>query len=154
MYKKALLISLTVVAGGVRAQELATCRAPAGHIYYHHAGFIQKAQAGWGEDKISLGVFTLSRVGANSLDILFVDSRNKPISTVQSGGQLTLLRNSSDNITVLVYYESALTEIYSFFKEKDGRHRFTFMQNRTGEDAMFPKSSLMVGDCDPIRFLK
>lgn len=154
MHKKALLIALSMMAVGAQAQELATCRAPAGHVYFHHAGLVQKAQAGWDTDKISQGVFTLSRVGANALDILFLDSRNKPISTAQSGGQVTLLRNSADSITVLVYYESATTEIYSFFKEKDGRHRFTLMQNKTGDDAMFPKSSLMVGDCDPIRFLK
>ncbi len=73
---------------------------------------------------------------------------------LSDGGLVRLLRRSADTITVLVHYSGATTEIYSFFREKDGRNRFTLLQNRTGAGALLPKSSLMVGDCDEIAFEK
>ena len=95
---------------------------------------------------------TLIRTG-NKVDVLYVDTRNKPISSVQDGGNVVLLRQGSDSITVLVHYQDgSTTEIYSFFKEKDGTHKFTQMQSKTGNSAMFPKSALLVGTCDPIKF--
>ena len=53
---------------------------------------MDKANSGWQDDRISKGVYTLTQVG-DKLDILYVDSNNKPISSTQDGGMVTLLRN-------------------------------------------------------------
>lgn len=148
-FAAALLFATGVVFG----QEIATCKAPEGKTFYHFAGMQKKGTSGWTDDKISKGIFSLRMVGKDALDLLFVDAFGKPISATQDGGQVVLLRKSEESITVLVAYAS-ITEIYTFFVEKDGRHRFTMLQSRAGADVKFPKSSMLVGNCDSIQFLK
>lgn len=152
MHIKSLLQLCLLLSFSVEAQEIATCRAPAGKTYFHYEGLTDKAGSGWSDDKISRGVFTISRVGANEYDLLYVDIANKPISTKLEGGLVRLIRRGKTSLTFLVFYPTVATEIYSFFNEKDGKSRFTMMQNKTGDGAMIPKSSVLVGDCDPIRF--
>lgn len=152
IFSKISIASLGLACTLSNAQEIATCRVPSGFVYYHFAGMVSKDQAGWSEDKVSKGVFSLTKLPNGAADILYVDIQNRPISSTQDGGTVRILRKSDDSVTVLVHYASATTEIYSFFKEKNGKHRFTWMQSKTGGEATFPKSSLMIGDCDPIRF--
>ena len=153
MMLKSLVMSLAAISAlAVHGQEIATCRGPAGRAFFHFEGLTDKAGSGWTEDKISKGVFSISRTGANEYDILYIDIQNKPISTKQEGGIVRLIRRGKTNLTFLVFYPMVTTEIYSLFTEKDGRSPFSLMQNKTGEGAVFPKSSVMVGDCDPIRF--
>lgn len=149
-----ILISVAAIMinGVASAQEIATCRNPVGTAFRHFNGLQDKGTAGWSEEKISNGVFTLMRKPDGTLDMLYVDTRQKPISMSQDGGTIRVLRIGSDQISLLVYYEDASTEIYSFFTEKDGRSRFTLMTSRVGPKALFPKSGVMVGDCTPIRF--
>ncbi len=86
--------------------------------------------------------------------MLYVDVRNKPISMSQDGAKVVVLRFGPNELTLLAHYEEGSTsEIYSFFREK-GREEpvHGHDQSRVGPRAVFPKSSLMVGDYDPIRF--
>jgi hypothetical protein len=155
MSKRIYLVAALFIATSVCSQEIATCRTPTGKAYYQFAGLATKENSGWVDDKISGGVFTLTKIGSSvedAVDLLYVDTNNKPISTVQSGGIVRLLNLDSVNITVLVHYPKTVTEIYSFFREKSGRYKFSMMQNKAGVDIPFPKSSLMVGDCESIKF--
>ena len=152
MIKKSILALMSIISLTAYSQQITTCRAPAGKAYYHFDGLVDKAGAGWTDDKITKGVFSLSKIKEDTFDILYVDIQNKPISSTQEGAIVRLIRSGPNILTLLVFYPTATTEIYSFFKEKDGRFRFSIMQNRTGEGATYPKSSVMVGDCDPIRF--
>lgn len=145
-------VVLAATAAAIHAQELTTCRNPSGFSFYHYAGLVKKAQSGWTDDKTTNGVVTLVKGNDNKFDMLYVDGRAKPISMVQDGADIRLLRLSQDTITLLVYYQGNTTEIYSFFKEADGKNRYTVLTNRTGVDIALPKSSLMAGDCEPIRF--
>lgn len=145
----ALLAATVMTAHG---QEVATCREPAGRAYYHFTGLTKKSDAGWTDDKISNGVITLTKNG-NDVDILYLDVRRKPISSTQDGAKVVLLRADRTGIAVLVHYPGgAVTEIYSFFQESDGRSRFTLLQSKVGDAALVPKSSVMAGTCDAIRF--
>ena len=45
------------------------------------------------------------------------------------------------------------SELYTFFKEKDGRFKFTMYQTKTGDNSPVPKSALLLGDCEPFDFL-
>ena len=84
--------------------------------------------------------------------MLFVDARNKPISMIQDGAKVILLRRADDAISLMAHYEGATTEIYSFFREKDGKNRYTVMTSRIGPLALSQKSGVMLGDCGPIQF--
>jgi hypothetical protein len=150
---KFIIVLLALLASTeTMAQEIATCRNPSGKAFFHFAGLVPKDKAGWDDDKISNGVITLTKIGPDAYDILYVDVNNKPVSSTQDGGFVRMVQKSSDNLTLLVFYPAGTTEIYSFFKEKDGKHRYTHMQSKVGDRALIPKSSLLVGSCDPIRF--
>jgi hypothetical protein len=153
MFKTIFLLVVVLFSFSLSAQEIATCRSPSGRAFYHFDGVIKKADSGWIDDKISSGVFSFTRANDGAIDILYVDTRFKPISASQDGGIVRLLRASAANATVLVFYpDGATTEIYTFFKEKDGGHKFTLLQSKSGEQVIAPKSALMVGNCEPIRF--
>lgn len=145
-------LCIAFLAMNVQALEIATCRSPIGKAFYHYDGLMDKASAGWNDDKISDGVFSLTISADQALDLLYVDFAKKPVSSVQAGGLVRILRRSATDLTVIVLYPESTTEIYSFFKERDGTFRFTLLQNKTGDGVILPKSSLMVGLCDPIRF--
>ena len=146
------LISFTTCAAIAQSEEIATCRNPSGKAFYHFNGLSDKAGSGWADDKISNGVTTLVRATDGTFDMLYVDIRGKPISMAQDGATIRLLRLSPVEVTLLAHYEGAATEIYSFFKEKDGKNRYSVLTNKTGSAAIIPKSGVMVGDCGPIRF--
>ena len=131
--------------------EITTCRAPAGKAYFHFAGLTGKADAGWSDDKLSAGVFTLQQDADSSFDILYVDVRKKPISSKGEGATIIRLRSSKDSITFLLNYPTS-TDIYTFFRETDGTSKFSMLTSRSGAAIGFPKSSLLVGECEPIRF--
>lgn len=146
------LLALTTCTAIAQSEEIATCRNPSGRAFYHFNGLNNKTGSGWSDDKISNGVITLVRAADGNFDMLYVDMRSKPISMTQDGAKIRLLRLSQDNVTVLAYYDNSTTEIYSFFKEKDGKNRYSVLTNKTGNDVVIPKSSVMVGDCSAIRF--
>lgn len=153
-FKTICALCAVLASTGAYSQQadIATCRSPAGKVYRHFNGILEKADAGWSDDKISGGVLTLVRTSNGTLDMLFIDARNKPISMTQDGAKLVLLRSSDRSISVLAHYPGATTEIYSFFQEKDGRNRYSVLTSRTGPQAALEKSSVMVGLCDPIKF--
>ena len=145
-------LSLVMALALAHAEEITTCREPSGTAYFHYGGLVDKKGSGWQPDKIGGGAVTLIQNDDLSFDILYLDGRKKPISSVQDGGLVRLLRSGADTLTLLVHYPGATTEIYSFFKEKDGQGRFTMMQSRTGDRAVIPKSSVLLGVCEAIRF--
>lgn len=150
--KTALFGLLLCIASYSHGVELATCRAPAGKSYYHYSGLASKKSAGWTDDKISNAVFTLTQASDGSFDVLFVDFAGKPGSSAQDGALVRLLHRGESSVSLLVFYPSNSTEIYTFFLERDGVSKFTMMQSRSGDAVLFPKNSLLVGLCEPIRF--
>jgi hypothetical protein len=147
----AVVVVTAMTVGTAVAEEITTCREPSGTAYFHYAGLVDKKGSGWQPDRIGGGAVTLIQNTDSSFDILYLDGRKKPISSVQDGGIVRLLRQTGDALTLLVHYAGATTEIYSFFMEKDGQARFTMMQSRTGS-APVQKSSILVGACETIRF--
>lgn len=152
MFRLTATVLFALFTASLQAQEITTCRNPSGKSFYHYAGMAGKAQSGWTDDKITGGVVSLVKGSDNKFDMLYFDSRAKPISMVQDGADIRLLRLSQNTITLLVYYQGSTTEIYSFFMEKDGKNRYSVLINRTGGDVPLPKSSMLIGDCEPIRF--
>lgn len=154
MIKSLSFVVLICLAAPVLGQsiDIATCRNPSGTTYRHYSGNNDKNASGWSEERISNGLISLTKDAAGKFDLLFVDTRKKPISMIQEGAKIVLLRTGPAEISLLVHYEGATTEIYSFFREKDGRSRYSVLTSRLGPSAISAKSSVMVGDCDPIFF--
>ncbi|MNV70005.1 hypothetical protein D3C71_1629430 [compost metagenome] len=101
---------------------------------------------------MSNGVFTLTQAVDGAFDVMYVDAQGKPVSSTQDGALVRLLRKGTTSVSLLVFYPSTTTEIYTFFTEKDGSNKFTLMQSRSGDSAAVPKSTLLVGSCEAIRF--
>lgn len=137
---------LATAAQTAGAQEIARCQNAQGHAFYAFAGAVQRKDAGWTADKISNGAFSLVKRGAE-LDVLYVDARGAPLSSVAEGGKVLLLRADATSAAVLVVY-SQVTEIYTFFMEKDGKSRFALQQAKASP--LLAKNSLMVGDCSAL----
>lgn len=145
-----LLLVLLASYATAKSQEIAVCRSPEGMGYFHYTGLLKEADAGWAEEKITNGAFTLTQDDSGQIDILYVDAWKKPVSSANDGALVRLLRRGEESITVIAHYPETSTEIYTFFREKSGAHRFTLLQSRTG--SVVAKSSLMMGYCDPIKF--
>ena len=72
----------------------------------------------------------------------------KPISSMDDGGQVVLLRKTKNQISVLIDYE-LVTEIYTYWKTDDGQLQYSLVQSKSGT---VPKSGAMVGTCQFINF--
>lgn len=132
--------------------NIATCRNPSGTAYRHFSGLNDKKDSGWSDEKISNGLISLTKDATGKFDLLYVDVRKTPISMIQDGAKVILLRTGPAEISLLVHYDGATSEIYSFFREKDGKNKYTVLTSRIGPAAIAAKSSVMIGDCDPIAF--
>ena len=154
MNYKSIVILAAVASFGVAAQstDIAICRDPSGKAFRHFSGPQDKAGAGWSDEKISGGVVTLVQGKDGDFDMLYVDVRKKPISMIQDGARIIKLRSGPSELSLLAHYSGSTSEIYSFFREKDGKSRYTVLTSRIGAETFAPKSSVMVGDCEPIRF--
>jgi len=74
------------------AETIATCKNPRGYTNFHYAGILLEKDRGFTEDKISGGITMLVQTKEDEYDILFVDIRDKVISTKNDGGSVILLR--------------------------------------------------------------
>lgn len=145
-----IFLTLVALTAGAQSEEIATCRDPEGFAYFHLAGLVEDGSSGWQADKISNGVVTLTQTAKGELDILYIDIRKKPISTVGDGGAIQLLSHDAESIMVIALHPSESSEVYTFFKERNGQSRFSMLQSKP--TTLIPKSSLLMGVCDPIRF--
>jgi hypothetical protein len=153
---KAIFIALSffAITAAANAQEMATCKEPQGYAYYPYKGLNKKETAGWDKDGITGGVFSLKRLNAEEWDILFIDTTKSIRSSKQEGAVIKLLRAGEKDMTFLVYYPGMTLEIYTFLQEKDGKNSVHILVSKGGDAAPISKSSVMVGTCGPIQFVK
>lgn len=151
--KKILFIILLVTSSSSYSQtQIAACENPKGYVYYPYISPVPKDKSGWIEDKITGGKSVLIK-NPSGLDLLFIDSVKKtPISSVEDGGKVFLLRKTSNQISVLVDYES-VTEIYTYWKTDGGQLQYSILQSKNGMvSGTVSKSGVMVGTCQFINF--
>jgi hypothetical protein len=132
--------------------QIAACENPKGYVYYPYISPVPKDKSGWIEDKITGGKSILVK-NPTGLDLLFIDSVKKtPISSVEDGGKVILLRKTTNQISVLVDYAS-VTEIYTYWKTDGGQLQYSIIQSKNGMvSGTVSKSSVMVGTCQFINF--
>ena len=134
----------------VNANEIASCSNPQGQAFFPFRNDNPKNSSGWQKDGIAGGRVTQAKAGGDKLDILYVDSRKRMMSVVRDGGKILPIRATESEISVLAVSDDQ-TEIYTFWKGKDGKLEFSMLQSRGGQ-SLNPKSSVMVGSCDFIIF--
>ncbi|RYE73555.1 MAG: hypothetical protein EOO81_00030 [Oxalobacteraceae bacterium] len=147
-------LALLIFGVVANAQEMATCKEPQGYAFYPYKGLNKKETAGWEKDGISGGIFSLKRLNADEWDILFIDTTKSIRSSKHEGGIIKLLRAAEKEMTFLVYYPGSTLEIFTFLQEKDGKNSFHVITSKGGDTAFLPKSSILVGTCGQIQFLK
>jgi hypothetical protein len=151
--KKILFFILLVTTFSSYSQtQIAACENPKGYVYYPHISPVPKGKSGWIEDKITGGKSVLVK-NQSELDLIFIDSVKKiPLSSVEDGGKVILLRKSSNQISILVNYES-VTEIYTYWRTDGGQLQYSIIQSKNGMvSGTVSKSGVMVGTCQFINF--
>jgi hypothetical protein len=148
-FLKIAVLSLVLISA-VRAEDIANCESPSGQAFFPHKGLVNKKDSGWQADKISGGKFTLTKNSQLQYDLLFVDSTKRITSTVADGGKIVPMRRNADDAAFIIAYSDAI-EIYNFWKTADGKLQFSMLQNR-GSGAVVSKSSVLIGQCDFIKF--
>ena len=73
-------------------ETVATCKDPSGYSNYHYSGFVPKEKSGVVDDKVTGGITTLVKTGANEYDLLFTDTRETIISANGDGGKVPSTR--------------------------------------------------------------
>ena len=113
MWKIFVIICLLTLGQSAFANTILTCGENKGHAFYFVGQLVKPKDAGWHEDGISGGKTALS-LSADNLDILFSDASGHLQSASATGGQVALLGTDGTWITVLVNYQNATTELYTF----------------------------------------
>lgn len=129
--------------------QIAACENPKGYVFYPHISPIPKNKSGWTQDAITGGKSILVKRTDGKYDLLFTDSMSKkPISSLEDGGQVVLLRKTKNQISVLIDYE-LVTEIYTYWRTDDGQLQYSIVQSKSGT---VPKSGVLIGTCQFINF--
>ncbi|MBK8274959.1 MAG: hypothetical protein IPK92_03750 [Nitrospira sp.] len=139
-------------AGNSYSGEIANCRSPQGYGYFHHSKLTSKGDAGWENDSVSNGLTTLQRLDNGNYDILLVDVRKKIISLRQDGGEVFLLRRGAEDATFLHIHPGMAIEMYTFWIDAEGHHKYDLIQSKGGDGMPVHKSAVLIGDCDKIHF--
>jgi hypothetical protein len=142
------LLAVLFIGTEARAQPVARCSSLKGFAYYHHTALVPKNSSGFQEDAISKGKTTLQLLPNGEYDVLIIDARGEPISMKHDGGKILLLRNGSDDATFLVAFPRMVIELYTFYREADGRTRFDLLSSKGGDGMPIHKSSIMSGTCE------
>ena len=150
LFACALVMAPTAMSQPVNGNEIASCSNPQGQAFFPLRGDNPKKTAGWQKDGIASGRITLAKAGGDKLDILYIDSRRQMMSVIRDGGRILPIRATESEISVLAVSDDQ-TEIYTFWRNNEGKLEFSMLQSRGGK-ALNPKASLMVGSCDFIIF--
>ena len=160
-----ILVTLTMVLASVanaKVIPIAQCGETAGYSYYpafaQEKTFKEKAAEqvlgrslipeSWVQDGFKNSNITLVQTLNGNLDLLIYNNpRKETFSTADDGGKIHLLRNNFEEIVVLVIYPT-LTEIYTFFKTKDG-NKVSILSSKNN---MSIRTSMFTGSCSFVGF--
>ena len=150
LFVASLVMAPPAMSQPVNANEIASCSNPQGQAFVPLRGDNPKNTAGWQKDGIAAGRITLAKAGGDKLDILYIDARRQMMSVNRDGGKILPIRATENEISVLAVNDNQ-TEIYTFWRNKEGKLEFSVLLSRGG-NALNPKASIMVGSCDFIIF--
>lgn len=137
---------LIVVTTANAADKLAVCNTKlSGYAYYPSIKPNSNTSA-IEADGIKNFSVTVMRTADGKYDVLYIDRTNSIKSATQKGGKVYLIRKGKRDFTILVDYPGERMDIYTFSKENN-RDTVSLLINSSGDLVMFPKNSLLVGEC-------
>ncbi|MGK2873521.1 MAG: hypothetical protein ACSLFL_14900 [Alphaproteobacteria bacterium] len=143
-----LTVFITVLpVSAIAADTVVTCKDAQGYANYHYTDLVPREKSGFEEDKTTGGLTTLVRTGQDEYDLLFVDIRQKIISSRSDGGTVRLLRKGKNDATFLIIYPGMAIELYTFYRDPSGSEKFDIIQSKGGDGMPIHKSSVMMGNC-------
>ena len=143
-YLTTILSALIAIFYSVAAssQSLLDCGPNTGYTYYFAGGYVPADMAGWQQDGISNGQFSLILRG-EELDVLFLDASGSLVSAQADGGQIYPLHISDTAVSVLVIYPLDVVEVYQFDLSSKS---YTLSSVKYG-DAPIRKAGTLAGKC-------
>jgi hypothetical protein len=105
----ALAVALASPVGA--AETIAVCGASAGYSYFAESP-LMRDDAGWQEDGLSQGRFSIVATERGKFDILFTDATGEVVSSVQDGGHVFLTGYTEEAVAFMVVYPFTSTETY------------------------------------------
>lgn len=123
------------------------CDAPSGHTYYPRQLVISSDKSGWQADRIKGGSYSLIQRSEDQFDIVFADSLNRNVSSVDDGADVVVLDRSKGQLVLLAHYPGMNIETWYFRINEQGKGEVTVSQARFGEAAFVHKHGLMHATC-------
>lgn len=143
----AALLFLFVAVASAQESIVTRCVAPSGHTYYPIQPLVPAKKAGWNADAIKDGSYLLIRKNSEQFDIIYSDSMNRTVSSIDDGAQVLLIDQSEDQMVFLVLYPKMNVETWYFRIDNRGRGEVTVSQARFGATAFIQKHGLMRARC-------
>ncbi len=140
----AILITVGLLASqGVNADVIAECGGSKGYAYFYPAPLVKEADAGFTEDAISKGSFSIVTI-EDKFDVIFTDTSGSTQSSLSQGASVIPIGSVPDEgrIVVLVNYPDRTVEIYSYHKFSN---TLTLLQHKY--NTIVPSSKLLVSSC-------
>ena len=141
------VLPFVAFVGSVHAATVVTCKDPKGYANLHHYGVLKKEGSGYAEDAITGGLTTLVTNEKGQFDLLFTDVRKQIISTKSDGGEVVLLRKGKNDATFMLYYPGMVIELYTFYRDNDGKEWYDLLQSKGGDKMPIHKSAVLTGTC-------
>ncbi|WP_290539072.1 hypothetical protein [Alcanivorax sp.] len=141
-----------LLSGILSASPVAQCFSPKGYTYYPEIGHIGQDSAGWKEDQISQGKVTLVKDADGKFDILFIDASETITSSRADGGTVAMVSRGKGSASFVVLYPGKTVETYTFVETTSGALDFMMTTSRSGDNVVFTKATVMVGNCSYINF--
>jgi hypothetical protein len=123
-----------------------SCGSSKGYSYYFQGGAVKSNEAGFTEDGISNGLFTLTVDEKNNGEVLFKDTSGVIKSASSQGGIITVMPVEDKGFNWLVLYPEGSMEVYSL---KIASMKVVSYRNTVG-NRLIAKNSLLVSDCKAI----
>lgn len=109
-----LIIAVSAVKICVADSLSVSCGSSEGYAYYFEGGVVKSEDAGFTEDSIRDGKFTLTLNDQGEGDVLWLDATKNLQSASSSGVTVIVLGNDNGGANWLVMHNDGTVEVYSF----------------------------------------
>lgn len=143
-YLPLLVLGLLLPFSGISNALTVSCGESNGYAYYFEGGLVGKDLAGFQEDGISNGQFSLTVNDEGEADILAIDATGAIKSATSQGGTVAIFDSGDGGLNWLAMYSDGTLEVYSYNISSNSVAAY---RNTVGNPNI-AKNSLFVSNCD------